>query len=477
MKRPMSIALLVLFALIAAACGGDDDDDSSAEPTAESSEEAATDDAPADDAAADDSADDDAADDAAGDDASGDDSTDEAAAEDASDDAAATGDSGPADDSLEPVRIGLLNQENDVVGSFPEYRIGTEGAVAYVNAELGGIGGHPVELVTCVQGGVEPAQECAQQLATDDLVSLINGVNIWTFAFDFYGTMGETPVIGGLPLFPSDYNQANARYFNGGSISVYSAMARFAAEELGAQKVSVLVNSNPAADAAVAQGLVPIFEQFGVEYTTIDVPLPLTDAVPPVSQAAADESDIVMLLAAQNECIPVATAANQLGIPPEKMLYSATCAAAEVYAEVGELIVGSWMARGGFVPEDPWAPQEVKDLLDEFDVLVETYAPEAPDAAFTGLAWATFLDLHDLYEEVGVENLSDPANIFAVSDDGQTRGRIGGYGWACVYADIGLQSVCQGDNLFVQIVDADGNSAPPPNDGAFVNGLELLPAQ
>ena len=41
-----------------------------------------------------------------------------------------------ADESLPPVRIGLLNQENDPVGSFPEIRLGIEGAVAYINLSL-----------------------------------------------------------------------------------------------------------------------------------------------------------------------------------------------------------------------------------------------------------------------------------------------------------------------------------------------------
>ena len=85
-----------------------------------------------------------------------------------------------------------MNQENDPIGSFPEIRFGIEGAVNYINAELGGIDGHPVELITCLQNSVPAAQECAQELATSDLVSVINGVNIWTVAFDFYGTMGNT---------------------------------------------------------------------------------------------------------------------------------------------------------------------------------------------------------------------------------------------------------------------------------------------
>ena len=380
-----------------------------------------------------------------------------------------------ADESLPPVRIGLLNQENDPVGSFPEIRLGLEGAVGYINAELGGIDGHPIELVTCLQNSIPKAQECAQDLATSDLVSVINGVNIWTFAFDFYGTMGETPVIGGLPLFASDYNQPNARYFNGGSVQVYSAAARWVAEDLGAKKVVVLVNQNPAATAALESGLAPIFDQYGIEYESIDVPIPLTDAIPPVSQAEASDADLVMLLAAGNECVPVIRAANQLGIPVEEMFYSATCDTEDIYAEVGELMVGSYIHKGGYSEREVWAPQEVLDEFDRTDGLLEKYSPEAPDASFTGLGWATMLDIYDLYSEIGYENLSADT-IIATMDDGQPRGRVGSFGWSCVYADIGLQSLCQGSALFVEIGDSSGISLAPAVIGpeGFVNGLDLL---
>jgi len=381
-----------------------------------------------------------------------------------------------ADYSLPPVRIGLMNQENDPIGSFPEIRLGIEGAVNYINAELGGIEGHPVELVTCLQNSVPAAQECAQDLATSDLVSVINGVNIWTVAFDFYGTMGDTPVIGGLPLFAGDYNQPNARFFNGGSVQVYSAAARFVAEDLGAKKVVVLVNQNPAATAALDSGLAPIFDARGIEYEAIDVPIPLTDAIPPVSQAAAADADLVMLLAAGNECVPVIRAANQLGIPAEKMFYSATCDADDIYAEVGELMVGSYIHRGGYQARDVWAPSEVLDEFDSRDGLLESYAPEAPEASFTGLGWVTMLDIHDLYEEIGYENLSDPQTIINTMDDGSVRGRVGSFGWSCVYANVGLQSLCQGAALFVEIGYSDGTTLPPDVIGpeGYVNGLELL---
>ena len=381
-----------------------------------------------------------------------------------------------ADYSLAPVRIGLLNQENDPVGSFPEIRLGIEGSVDYINTELGGIDGHPIELVPCIQNSVPAAQECAQELATSNLVSVINGVNIWTVAFDFYGTMGDTPVIGGLPLYASDYNQPNARYFNGGSVQVYSAAARFVAEDLGVNKVAILVNQNPAAIAALDSGLAPIFDARGIEYEAIDVPIPLTDAIPPVSQAAAADADIIMLLAAANECVPVIRAANQLGIAPENMFYSATCDTDDVYAEVGELMVGSYIHRGGYQARDVWAPDEVLAEFDSRDGLLDTYAPEASDSSFTGLGWTIMLDIHDLYEEIGYENLSDPQTIINTMDDGSVRGRVGSFGWSCVYANIGLQSLCQGAALFVEIGYSDGTSLPPDVIGpeGYINGLELL---
>ena len=466
--KKILIGIFALLALFTSACGGSDSEDGAQTSTSASEQQSSSDSSSS-------ASEETAAEETAAEEAE----PEETAAEEAEPEETTVEEevAGPvaADESLPPVRIGLLNQENDPVGSFPEIRLGLEGAVGYINAELGGIDGHPIELVTCLQNSIPKAQECAQDLATSDLVSVINGVNIWTFAFDFYGTMGETPVIGGLPLFASDYDQANARYFNGGSVQVYSAAARFVAEELGAKKVAVLVNQNPAATAALDSGLAPIFDSYGIEYEAIDVPIPLTDAIPPVSQAEASGADLVMLLAAGNECVPVIRAANQLGIPAEEMFYSATCDTEDIYAEVGELMVGSYLHKGGYTEREVWAPQEVLDEFDRTDGLLEKYSPEAPEASFTGLGWATMLDIYDLYSEIGYENLSADT-IIATMDDGQTRGRVGSFGWSCVYADIGLQSLCQGSALFVEIGDSSGISLPPAVIGpeGFVNGLDLL---
>ena len=62
------------------------------------------------------------------------------------------GTAGPANPSLEPIVIGYVNQEGGVA-AFPEATPGTKAAVNYVNKELGGIGGHPIELKSCRGAG------------------------------------------------------------------------------------------------------------------------------------------------------------------------------------------------------------------------------------------------------------------------------------------------------------------------------------
>ena len=59
-----------------------------------------------------------------------------------------------------PVVVGFVNQENAAVGSFPEVRADAEAAVRYVNAELGGVGGHPLRLESCVTDGTPALPSC-----------------------------------------------------------------------------------------------------------------------------------------------------------------------------------------------------------------------------------------------------------------------------------------------------------------------------
>ena len=77
----------------------------------------------------------------------------------------------PAPASGEALRIGFINQEAGSVGVYPETVAAAEAAVEYINTELGGLDGHPLELVKCSHGRhASHAQRCAEQMVNEGVV-------------------------------------------------------------------------------------------------------------------------------------------------------------------------------------------------------------------------------------------------------------------------------------------------------------------
>src|SRR5699024_4406433 len=64
--------------------------------------------------------------------------------DDHDDSLAITEETGSADESIEPIRIGMINM-SEGTPSYPDVAEGVDAGAAYANAELEGIGGHPIE--------------------------------------------------------------------------------------------------------------------------------------------------------------------------------------------------------------------------------------------------------------------------------------------------------------------------------------------
>jgi branched-chain amino acid transport system substrate-binding protein len=101
-----------------------------------------------------------------------------------------------------PVVFGLLNLLSGPV-TFPEVSEAEQAAASYANQYLGGIGGHPIKVVTCATDG-QPATSarCANQLLNDHPVAILGGADT--------GAPGAIPVwqrakmayLGGNPVHP-----------------------------------------------------------------------------------------------------------------------------------------------------------------------------------------------------------------------------------------------------------------------------------
>ena len=129
-KSKRLVAAAFSFALVAAACGGSSDggDDGGGDDTADTTAEAeeATDDEGGEEEAMEEEA------------------MEEEAMEEEGGEEAPSGEA-----TGEPILIGIQNPEGDPNGSFPEYSAAALAAAEYINTELGGLGGRPIELELC----------------------------------------------------------------------------------------------------------------------------------------------------------------------------------------------------------------------------------------------------------------------------------------------------------------------------------------
>jgi branched-chain amino acid transport system substrate-binding protein len=71
--------------------------------------------------------------------------------------------------SGEPYRVGYVSQDD----FLPAATVGASAAAAFINNELGGVGGRPLELVKCPVSTPEDAAQCGTKLANDATISLV----------------------------------------------------------------------------------------------------------------------------------------------------------------------------------------------------------------------------------------------------------------------------------------------------------------
>lgn len=341
--RTKWLALLAAFALIAAGCGDDDGEEtdetteSAPEETEETSEPASEE-------------------------------TEEAPAEaegKVTDFAAYVGGSGPADDSLDPVKIGYVNQQGGAIEVTALNVEGVQIAAEFINTEAGGIGGRPVEIVTCyIANTEEEGQQCGQQFANDDeIVAVVTGPTV-VGTESFYAALGGTkPVIAGVSVNPTDTVQENAAVLYGGAAYVLAPFGTYAAEVLDVESAALIYPEGSGQDDAAA-GQRSGLEAAGIPVEVVAFDPDEPDLTVPLIAAGAEDADLVLPVLDQGLCVRVAEAQRALGIPDEKVLTSPVCLTPAVIEGLGDFPQWTYAVASslGIDPSDPSVPPYIEIL-------------------------------------------------------------------------------------------------------------------
>lgn len=316
------------------------------------------------------------------------------------------GKAGKADQSLPPVYVGWINQQGGQVEIGRFATNGAELAIKYVNEELGGVGGHPVQLKTCfIASAEEEGTTCGQKLAADKDVSVIGEGGVAIGMQSFYSTIaGAKPVVAGVAVTPIDAVQPNAVVLFGDATHVLGPFGTYAKDVLKA-KTAALVYPNEPGIIEGAKAIRAGLEAAGVQVKPVGYSSGQTDLIGPLTSAGAQTADMVIPYSSASGCVNLAKGLQQLGITDSKKIVSAPlCLNGQVIAGLGDFPIWTFAIASSLFGDatDPGMPA--------YMAVTQKYGtPETAPDPWNIVSFAQVLTIIKFLNELGYDNITPQA--------------------------------------------------------------------
>lgn len=366
--------------------------------------------------------------------------------------------------TAEPIRIGMINQENTPLGSFPELRLGSEAAVAFINAELGGVGGRPLELHPCITTfSPEKSRACAQELVEKEVVAVNGGIDITSNGSIPVLEQNGIPYVGGIPINFDEMRSPISFQFSGGVPGSFTAFAYDAATRLKADKVAVAYGDFASIKSAGVDYGIATLKKLGVT-DVADIPFPVTttDFLPVLTKANEGNPDAIFLGAADTACAPAMKTAHELGITATIYLVG-SCAAPTIAEQIGaEAVEGRIFSIEG--PKETEDPET--DLY--FDAVAKYGDPQLSAASAATVSFRGIMNLYTALVELGPDDIS-PASIIEHLRATKDHPSFTGHAYTCDGLQVpDLPALCAPQQILVQ---RKGNELVRITDWIDVPGL------
>ena len=314
--------------------------------------------------------------------------------------------------SGKPVLIGYVNQED----FFPENTIGLNAAIKYINTELGGAAGRPLDMVACKIAVAEDGAKCGTELANNpDVAVVITGTILYGNKELYDALNGKKPVIVGNGVTSDDFTTPAGQSFTAGSPGVITGMAGFVTQQLtDVKSVAILASNNPAGQAAADLLFKPVIEKAGLKFTYVGVDDTATaaDVQQALTAVGADKADLLAVLLTVQQCINVYDADKALGITP-KVISTGLCFGTpmtdhlKTAGENGPVPDGWYFGGYGYSYFAPDADSGMATYIDK----IQKYGVPAPGAktleytGFAGPEFANVMTFTKFVNELGADKL------------------------------------------------------------------------
>ncbi len=224
------------------------------------------------------------------------------------------GGSGKANPSLSPVTIGWVNMQGGPPSqTFPEATRAAQATVKFINSELGGVHGHPVQLSTCFIATSEAqGTTCGQQMLNNKSVEAIVEGIVAIGNASMYGVLnGALSTMIGVSADPADDTAKNAFELEGSGTSATVAFGPFLRKQFPSAHTIAIAYQNLPGAVPISQAIQKSAQKNGFSVTMIPYSSTATDLISQATQM--EQADIAIPDCGFVDCPLMAKAMQQVG--------------------------------------------------------------------------------------------------------------------------------------------------------------------
>jgi branched-chain amino acid transport system substrate-binding protein len=353
----------------------------------------------------------------------------------------------PTEATGEPIRIGMVNQENTPAGSYPELSQATRAAVEFVNEQLGGVDGRPIELEVCnTDFSAEGSTACGQRFAEDEVPVVLGGIDVFGNAVEVLAD-NDIPYAGGIPISTQSVTSPNSFQWSGGSWGATVAFAEHATTELDAARVSIVYGEFGSITEAAEYGRT-VLERAGVEVQMVPYPVVATDISSPIQAAVSNDPDAIFVLAADTACKAGFDALRTVQTDAQPYFVGA-CAAPTIIDSVDTSVTDGTI----FNVEGPVSVENADVDTALYNAVIERYGDGLDPVGAGTVTFRAFMNVYSVLRELGAEGLDGAALIEAFASKVDEPSFMG-HPYTCDGAQFeGLPSMCSPQQILTRMQD------------------------
>jgi len=302
-----------------------------------------------------------------------------------------------------PVKVGLINNEGSSPQSEPSVGDAAVAAADYANAELGGIGGHPIKVYRCGENeDTASATACANQMVQDNVaVVVIGSTSMGAVMVPIIAKAG-IPYVSVTGSASQELTTPGTFMWSGGYEATLTGFAKYAAQH-GYKKVTAFVVNVPSAIAGAQQLGKPLFKAQGVGLTIEGVPSGVPDATSQVTAGLSGSPGAALIIADEGTCTSVLKALNVVN-PSLPAMGITSCLTTSATEALGSAMNGVKIFGAS-------APQADDAEAKLYQYVMAKWAPKANSTGYTVTGYQSMLGL--VRATSGLKGTATPASITA----------------------------------------------------------------